>query len=120
MAEVIPLHVPDAAIPVRSVETETGRRQGKHRQGLYLKSQPLDPLQAAARVGGSSLAVFIAARHRADVTGAATVTLSSDFLARFGVDKHAKGRALAGLEDAGLITVERASGRSPRITLKRP
>ena len=38
----------------------------------------------------------------------------------WGVDRHAKGRALRALEGAGLISVTRSIGRAPRITLLDP
>ena len=49
------------------------------------------------------------------------VTLPNAFaLDPWGVDRHAKGRALRILERAGLIAVERSLGRAPRITLRDP
>jgi DNA-binding transcriptional ArsR family regulator len=38
-------------------------------------------------------------------------------LAERGVDRQAKRRALASLEKAGLITVERSDGKTPKVTL---
>jgi hypothetical protein len=43
------------------------------------------------------------------------ISVSSVRLARFGVGRYAKARALCSLERAGLIRVERARGRNPRI-----
>ena len=49
------------------------------------------------------------------------VTLPNAFaLDPWGVDRHAKGRALRILERAGLIAVERSTGRAPRIVLLDP
>lgn len=45
------------------------------------------------------------------------VTLSAKGLASLGVSKQAARRALAQLESAQLVTVERHSGRLPRVTL---
>jgi len=46
-----------------------------------------------------------------------TFTLPNARLATQGVDRQAKRRALATLEKAGLITVERRGRKPPRITL---
>ena len=46
-----------------------------------------------------------------------TFTLPNARLAAQGVDRQAKRRALATLEKAGLITVERRGRKPPRITL---
>ena len=46
-----------------------------------------------------------------------TVTLPNARLAERGVDRQAKRRALAYLEKAGLIMVERPPGKSPKVTL---
>jgi hypothetical protein len=39
---------------------------------------------------------------------------------RFGLDRNAKYRALAWLERAGLVTVERKLGRAPVVTILPP
>jgi hypothetical protein len=46
-----------------------------------------------------------------------TFPLPNDRLAKRGADKRVKRRALANLEKAGLITVERRRGKTPIITL---
>jgi ribosomal protein S25 len=47
----------------------------------------------------------------------ATFPLSNSYLERHGVSRSVKRRVLRNLEAAGLITVERRNGRSPRVTL---
>ena len=46
-----------------------------------------------------------------------TVSLSNAALARYGVSRETKRRALAKLEAAGLIKVERRPGRATIVTL---
>ena len=46
-----------------------------------------------------------------------TVKLTSAFLARFGITHDQKTRALACLEEAGLMTIQRHHGKNPVVTL---
>ena len=69
-------------------------------------------------VRGKALVVYLLARNRADMAKDATVTLPAHELAGIGVTtRSAKKRALAALEDAGLVAVERANGRTARVTV---
>jgi hypothetical protein len=84
----------------------------------FLKKTPLDPLQRAARLPGRALHVYLAIRHRCDLRREQTVTLPAAYLQAFGIiGKDVKRRALAELETAGLIRVERLVGRTARVTL---
>jgi len=47
----------------------------------------------------------------------ATFPLPNDRLAKRGAERRMKTRALANLEKAGLITVERRAGKTPIVTL---
>jgi hypothetical protein len=78
---------------------------------------PLPWLEAAARLPGKSLHAGIALWYAAGLARSAAVPLSNISGVRFGLDRNAKYRALAWLEDAGLITVERKLGRAPVVTL---
>ena len=72
---------------------------------------------------GKALATYLAIwdRCKLEGQGGVPVTLPNAFaLDPWGVDRHAKGRALRILERAGLIAVERSMGRAPRITLLDP
>ena len=71
---------------------------------------------------GKALATYLAIWDRCKLEGhGVPVTLPNAFaLDPWGVDRHAKGRALRILERAGLIAVERSMGRAPRITLLDP
>ena len=78
---------------------------------------PLTWISTAARLPGKSLHVGIAIWFTASLSKSATVPLSNLAGLPFGLDRNAKYRALAWLEEAGLITVDRQVGRSPVVTL---
>ena len=71
---------------------------------------------------GCSLATYLAIWDRSKLEGRGRpVTLPNAFaLDPWGVDRHAKGRALRALEEAELISVTRFIGRAPRITVLDP
>jgi ribosomal protein S19E (S16A) len=46
-----------------------------------------------------------------------TFSLPNSYLQRHGVSREIKRRVLRDLETAGLITVERRHGKSPRVTI---
>jgi hypothetical protein len=79
---------------------------------------PLPWLEAAAKLPGKSFHAAIALWYAAGLTGSATVSLSNLGGHRFGFDRSSKYRALAWLEEAGLIKVERKLGRSPLVTIQ--
>ena len=66
---------------------------------------------------GATLIVAMLIYRRTHVCKCRTVTLPGAELTEVGVDKDHKFRALAKLEAAGLIRVERAVGRTSRVTL---
>ncbi len=108
--------------PEREVETPWLKERRARRASRYLKGPvPLVSLQAAARLPGKALALYLAIRHRADLRRAPDVTLPANYLAAWGIDKDAKRRSLVTLEAAGLIrVVGRGSGRSIRVALVEP
>ena len=55
--------------------------------------------------------------HLAWKAGSMTFPLPNGRLTKQGADRRAKRRALANLEAAGLITVEREDGKTPVVTL---
>ena len=99
------------------VKTRWSGAKGNRITGRFLKKTPLDPLQRAARLPGQALQVYLAIRHRCDLRREQTVTLPADYLQTFGIGRDVKRRALAELETAGLIRVERLVGRTARVTL---
>lgn len=76
-------------------------------------------LAAAARLPGKSLHVGVALWYAARLHPSGVVPLSNLAARMFGLDRNAKYRALACLERAGLVSVERKLGRSPIVTLLR-
>jgi hypothetical protein len=58
---------------------------------------------------------YILVQHR--MSRGKPVVVTSTQLAKLGVNRFAKGRALRSLERAGLIRVQYASGQNPRVEL---
>jgi len=79
---------------------------------------PIGWLSAAARLPGKSLHTGVALWCEAGSATSSTIPLSNVYSLDFGVDRNAKYRALAWLERAGLVTVERKLGRSPVVTIQ--
>ena len=102
---------------VKAGESEPPR----HRVGeKFLKNPiPLDWLSFAAKLPGKSLAVGLTAWFLAGVTKRANVRLSSSLLRSFGVSRKAGYRAVAKLENAGLVSVERRRGKCAEVKLLR-
>ena len=55
--------------------------------------------------------------HLAWQSKSASFPLPNDRLAKRGADRQAKRRALANLEKAGLISIERRLGKAPIVTM---
>src|SRR5258708_22328374 len=105
---------------IEEVETETMRRLKASRAEHYLHSPiRMDDIRAAANLGGPCVALLVLIHFRRAVTGKEAVTLPGGFLAEFWIDKSAKQRGLKRLEEAKLITVERAVGHTAVIQLAR-
>ena len=104
------------------VETIWLRRQQLRRASRFLKGPiPLDVLQKAAHLPGRSLALYLAIRHRIDLRGTLEVSLPAEYLARWGISKYSKLRAIAALERVELVwVVDRAPGRTMRVALVEP
>ena len=77
----------------------------------------IDWLSRAALLPGRTLHYAIALYILASIRNSATVTISRNMLARYGVTRDAAGDALGRLVEAGLVEAERGRGREPCITL---
>jgi len=107
---------PKASPPDRPTGQESLLRP--RRRGRFLKGPvPLAWLATAARLPGRALHVGVVIWFRAGLTRNRTVRLSRVHVAPFGIDRYAMRRALAELEAAKLLSVTRASGRSPVVTV---
>jgi hypothetical protein len=79
---------------------------------------PLWWIEQATRATRSPQAfVCIWLLHLAWQSKSMTFPLPNDRLTKRGADKRVKRRALANLEKAGLITVDRRAGKTPTVSL---
>lgn len=90
-----------------------------HKQGeRFLKGPiPLKWLIRASKLPGKSFHVAILICYRGGIEKSRTIKLSNITVKTFGLTRFSKKRALKHLESAGLITVERYTGRSPIVTI---
>jgi hypothetical protein len=96
------------------------RQQQQHkRRGKFLRGPiPLPWLQSAAKLPGKALAVGIVLWFH-DGVGDPDKPICPTLLEQFGVERRAGYRGLKALERAGLVRVDRAPGRCPRVTIIR-
>ena len=105
---------------IREVEVETkalraykGRKTERFLKGPILMRQ----IALASQQPGQALAVFLAIHHQSALTGKPMVTISKRLLEELGISKDAKARGLRALEQVGLVSVERSTGRAARVGL---
>ena len=92
--------------------------QARQESGFFLQPQvQLAWVEMTAQLWTQALVVGILLQFRFLLSQKESVTLPKNFLARFGISRGAKQRALKNLEDAGLIRVSQVTGHSSRITL---
>jgi hypothetical protein len=106
------LHITDAQIPARPVQTAT-RRQRDRRFFLIYEEQ----FCRACVLPGKALAVYLVLLRRARREETVRVKLTSTALVGFGITRRQKDNALRALEEARLIVVERQHGKNPAVTL---
>jgi DNA-binding MarR family transcriptional regulator len=98
--------------------SEFQRRNASRSSFPFLKGPiPWRWLCQAASLSGKALHVAVALRFLAGLNKSNGVALSGRVLKDLGVSRHASYRALRALEEAGLIFVERHSGRNPFVTI---
>jgi DNA-binding transcriptional ArsR family regulator len=93
----------------------------RHRPGeFFLKGPiPLTWIQAATQQPGKAVIVALELWFRAGVAKNRTVRISlTNLQVAPKLSRSAASRGLASLEKAGLVTVVRASGRKPVVTLQ--
>jgi len=99
------------------VETATSKRIKTNRKTHFLASIPWEWIIRAAKCPGKAIHVALAIRHQAKLEKKNTISLGSRFLRELGVSKDAKARALAALEQEGIIRVEHKQGANPRVSI---
>jgi hypothetical protein len=106
--------------PTQVVEVETKYlRELKARRAEHYLCGPIriGDIHAAAKMGGSCLALLLAIHHRGTVTGRDAVTLPTGYLSDFGISPTVKWHCLRALEAVKFITVKRTPGHSAVIKL---
>lgn len=82
---------------------------------------PWSWLTAAGSLGGRALQVGLVVWHYTAMRHTDTVRINlATMAAEFGADRTTMSRGLRGLEQAGLVAVERGEGRCHRVTLLHP
>ncbi len=96
------------------------KRPRRMRRGKWFLKGPIAGawLSRAASLPGKALHVGLAAWHVHSLASGRPAKLTARILALFGVGRWAANRGLDVLSKAGLIDVERASGRSPVVTIR--
>jgi hypothetical protein len=112
----------DLAFPnsiMSTIRTGQKNKLPRHKSGeKFLKEPiPLDWLCRASQLPGKSLHVAVAIWYLAGLNKSSTIKLSQRVISGFFVTRHSKYRALACLEKAKLISVKKAPGSLPEITI---
>ena len=95
-----------------------GTEPSKYRPRKFLKGPiPLEWLWAAGGLPGKALHAGVALWYQAGLRRSRMIHFSYKSAQHFGVKRDSAYRALKSLEGAGLVTVCRAPGRCPVVTL---
>ena len=107
------------APPSPTTAPASNLRQRTHRNDKrFLKGPvPLPWLMQAARLPGKTLEVGVVLWFLSGLTKNHVVKLSNHILREFGVDRHAKYRALKHLVYARLVSVSQQQGCAPVVTI---
>ncbi len=107
---------------ISEIEVDTFWTHNRRRKqaSRFLKGPiPLVLLLKASCFPGKALGLYLAIRHRADLQRCEEVTLPTAYLAKWGINKDAKRRGIAALEQANLIQiVDRRPGHSTRVAIR--
>ena len=113
--------VSDDLIPVRKVDLfgPEGTARISKQEARFIKGPlPLGWVVAAAKAGHpQALPVLRALKYKADTLRQPWVKPPAAVLRLLGVDKDGRSRAIAALERAGLVQVQRRRGRPPLVRL---
>lgn len=111
----------ELTLPRRTVIIRRGRAP-RHKSGEHFLQGPI-PIEwlrqaAHASGGGAGFKVAIALWYLSGLhRHVATVQLTNRTLEIFAVNRYAAYRGLERLEEAGLVSVKRHTGRAPMVTL---
>ena len=95
-----------------------GSEPSKHRPRKFLKGPvPLEWLRAAGVLPGKALHVGVELWYQSGLCRSRMIRFSYKSVQHFGLKRYAAYRGLKWLEGAGLVTVCRASGRCPIVTI---
>src|SRR3954470_13333396 len=116
--------VPDALIPVRPLGSSgpEGAARAARREAQFIKGpRRLGGVAGAAQAGRpQALPLLLALRYKTNILRQPWVKPPAAVLRLLGVDKDARSRAIAALERAGLVQVQRRRGRPPLVRLVPP
>ena len=111
---------PDRDIPVKrlQLDTSTGKLVAARKAALFLRGAiPLDWLGCAASLPGKTLNVGIALWWLHGMAKGKPFKLTQKALQTLNVERDAASAALARLELAGLIRMERKPGQRPMVSM---
>ena len=120
-----PLDVDKLKLPGGGIEKALSRippKLPRHRKGeLFVMGPiPLAWIGLASALPGKALAVGVALWFQAGLVKRNEVKLSRKLLERFGVKRDAARRGLGLLEEKGLVSVQRHTGRCPLVQICDP
>ena len=102
-------------VPVTATKVELPSCRDRIQRSL--PSLPEHLFSQLIRLRGTCWAVYLVIGLRCQLERRRRVVLTSAFLSRFGLTRHDKRRALAALEKAGLIRVEKRDRKNPLVRL---
>lgn len=110
---------PRERIPERPTEATLKRWQKHHqrRSRQYIPTIPLEWLRPTFGMKPATTRTALAIWYRAKCNGSGAVAVGPKLLEKFGVGARGGRNAIAELEAAGLIQVDRQPGKAPRITI---
>jgi hypothetical protein len=106
-------------IKVKTLDTDAKPSKRRQREVDLFIRVPLKRLEEVSKaVRPRSAVIWIILLHMAWLAQSSSFVCTNGLMGRFGIDRHAKYRALAELEAAGFITVKpQTLGRSLLVTL---
>jgi len=112
-AEILPEKLSDSSLERRRVRAE--KRSGQFIYGpIYL-----EPMRIASNLPGKALAVWLLILFWSGVERTSQdIPIRPGTIERFGISRQSSYRALAALERAGLISVDRQRGRAALVTIR--